>query len=134
MSMDPADLNLASQVIGHQRFLFTSLPEGRVDTELIKAIDALGEGMENAHEVTGNPSEEALHRGRFQFLRAERAMSQEREISHPTLSKADSLIRLEAASVEPFLHYEAQLRMQIEHRGGSVEALALHLFGRVRQS
>jgi hypothetical protein len=123
--MQPSDLNLATQVVGHQRFLFISLAPSRVvDAELTKAIDALGDGMENMHEVTGNPSEEALRRGRFQFLRAEHAMSREREIPHPALSKADGLIRLEASSVEPFLHYEAQLRMLVEHRGGSVEALA----------
>ena len=122
--MYPSDLNLSTQVVGHQRFLFISLSLSQVDAELTKAIDALGDGMENMHDVTGNPSEEALRRGRFQFLRGEHAMSQERDISHPALSKADGLIRLEASSVEPFLHYEAQLRMFVEHRGGSVEALA----------
>jgi hypothetical protein len=122
--MRPSDLNLATQIIGHQRFLFISLSLSRVDAELTKAIDALGDGMENMQEVTGNPSEDAQHRGRFQFLRAEHAMSQEHEIPHPTLSKADGLIRLEASSVEPFLHYEVQLRMLVEHRGGSVETLA----------
>src|SRR5215831_6557438 len=109
--MHPSDLNLATPVIGHQRFLFISLPRSRVDAELTKAIDALGDGMENMQEVTGNPSEDALRRGRFQFLRAEHAMSREHEIPHPALSKADGMIRLEASSVEPFLHYEAQLKM-----------------------
>jgi len=122
--MQPSDLNLATQILGHQRFLFVSLPYSRVDAELTKAIDALGDGLENMHEVTGSPSEEALRRGRFQFLRAEHVMSNEREISHPALSKADGLVRLEASSIEPFLHYEAQLRMLVEHRGGSVEVLA----------
>jgi hypothetical protein len=122
--MQPSNLNLATQILGHQRFLFVSLPPNRVDAELVRAIDALGEGMENMNEVTGNPSEEALQRGRFQFLRAEHAMSRERDLPHLAVSKADGLIRLEASSVDPFLHYDAQLRMLIEHRGGSVEALA----------
>ena len=114
--MHPSDLNLATQVIGHQHLLFISLPLSRVDAELTKAIDALGDGMENMQGVTGNPSEDALRRGRFQFLRAEHSMSREHEIPHPALSKADGLIRLEASSIEPFLHYESQLRMFIEHR------------------
>jgi len=122
--MQPSDLNLDTQILGHQRFLFVSLSPNRVDVELVKAIDALGEGMENMNEVTGNPSEEALRRGRFQLLRAEHALSREHDLPHPAVSRAAGLIRLEASSVEPFLHYEAQLRMLIEHRGGSVEALA----------
>ena len=122
--MHPSDLNLATEITGHQRFLFVTLLQNRTNTELAKGLDALGEGMENMHDVSGNPSKEALQRGRFQFLRQEPAMSRERDLPRPGISGACWLIRLEAASVEPFLHFETGLRMLIEHRGGSVEALA----------
>ncbi len=122
--MHSSDLNLATEVIGHQCFLFITFPQNRTNGELAKDLDALGEGMENMHDVSGNPSKEALQRGRFQFLRHAAAMSREQELPRPGISKACWLIRLEAASVEPFLHFEAGLRMLIEHRGGSVEALA----------
>ena len=40
--MYPADLNLTTQVIGHGRFLFVSLSQGRADAALAAAIDGLG--------------------------------------------------------------------------------------------
>ncbi len=121
--MTPADLNLASEVTGYQRFLFISLPARLADRELAMAVDHLGEGMENMHEVEGTPSQEAFQRGRYQYLRAEKTLSQERDLPHKGISKAQALIRLEAASAEPFLHYEAGLRMRVEDRGGTVEAV-----------
>ena len=49
--MQPADLNLTTDVVGHQRMLFVRLPSGAPDTGLARSIDRLGEGMENMHEV-----------------------------------------------------------------------------------
>lgn len=121
---DPASLNLATQVTGHQRFFFTSIARTRVDRELIGAIDQLGDGMENLHFLSGHPSDSALQRGCFQFLRAEALHSRERDLSHPSLLQAQFLVRLEAATEESFLHFETQLRMLVEHRGGSVTTLA----------
>jgi hypothetical protein len=95
-----------------------------MDAELAAALDRLGEGMENMHDAEGNPSEAALRSGRFQFLRAETALSGERDRPHPTISRADFLIRLEAASPAPLQAYEAGLRALIEARGGWVETLA----------
>ena len=74
--MHPAQLNLASQVTGHQRFLFVCLAPSRADATLADALDSLGQGLENMHEVTGHPSTDALQRGRFQFLREEPAHRQ----------------------------------------------------------
>jgi hypothetical protein len=122
--VQPADLHLTTQVVGHGRFLFVSLPQGRADAELAAAIDRLGSGLENMHEVEGSPSEEAFKRGRFQLLRAEPGLGQERDLPHPALSRASWLIRLEAASPEPLLAYDKGLRTLIEPRGGSVETLA----------
>src|SRR5262245_20311111 len=121
---DPASLNLATQVTGHQRFLFGSLPRDRSDRELIAAVDKLGDGMENLHFLSGHPSGPALERGGFQFLRAEAQNSRERDLPHPSLLQAQFLIRLEAATEESFLHFETQLRMSVEHRGGSITTLA----------
>ena len=70
--MHPADLHMTTEIVGHGRFLFVSLPQGGVDAELAAAVDGLGSGLENMHEVEGNPSEEAFKRGRLQLLRAPR--------------------------------------------------------------
>ena len=64
--MQPADLNLTTDVVGHQRMLFVRLPPGASDTGLAQSIDSLGEGMENMHEGDGSPSDAAFGRGRFQ--------------------------------------------------------------------
>ena len=69
--MQPQDLNMTTTVTGHQLFLFVTLGDGG-DGELAEAIDLLGQGMENVHDVDGGPSEEAFARGRFQLLRVER--------------------------------------------------------------
>ena len=122
--MQPADLHLADQVTGYQRFLFICLPPSSLDAGLAAALDALGTGMENMHEVAGHPSEDAWQRGRFQFLRAEPARSEERDLPHPAVSQANALIRLEGATLAPLLHYEESLRKLLEPRGGTVETLA----------
>jgi len=121
---DPASLNLATQVTGHQRFLFGSIAGNRVDRELIAAMDKLGDGMENLHFASGHPSESALQRGCFQYLRAEAQHSREHDLPHPSLLQSQFLVRLEASAEQSFLHFETQLRMLIEHRGGSVTTLA----------
>jgi hypothetical protein len=122
--MNLADLNLATQVMGHGCFLFVHLPQPGIDAELAAALDGLGEGMENMHEMAGHPSQESFHRGRFQLLRAEPALSAERDLPHAAVSAANFLIRLEAASPEPLRTYEKGLRALIESRGGAVETLA----------
>ena len=65
LRMYPADLNLSPDVIGYQRFLFVHLPPGEADGALADALDGLGKGMENMHDVAGYPSEDACKRGRF---------------------------------------------------------------------
>lgn len=122
--MQPADLNLTTTVIGHGRFLFIRLPPDNADPELLDALDALGKPLENMHQAEGPPSEDALRRGRFQLLRAETRLSSARELPHPEILEASALIRLEAASPDPLLTYEGELRKLIERRGGSVETLA----------
>jgi hypothetical protein len=122
--MQPAELHMTTQVIGHGRFLFVSLTQRRADAELAAGIDGLGTSMENMHDADGPPSEAHFRRGRFQLLRAEPGFSQERDLPHLAMSTATVLIRLEAASLEPLLTYEKGLRLLIEPRGGSVETLA----------
>jgi hypothetical protein len=122
--MQPADLHLATQVTGYQRFLFICLPSSGVDAGLTAALDALGTEMENLHEVAGHPSAAALQKGCFQLLRAEPAGSQERDLPHPAILQANALIRLEGATPDPLLHYEERLRKLLEPRGGTVETLA----------
>ena len=121
--MQASDLNLTTTVTGHQRFLFLKLPADGADG-LAQAIDRLAEGMENMHYVDGPSSAEAFTKGRFQILRAERAMSQERDLPHPGISDADGLIRLEAEIEAPLLKYEEGLRALLEPKGGNVETLS----------
>lgn len=121
--MQPSDLNLSSQITGHQHSLFVCLPPSEVDSALTHALDALGADMENMHWVAGHPSEDAFKRGRFQFLRAQPALSAERDLPHPKVSQANALIRLEGATSEPLWRYADAVRQLIEPRGGSVENL-----------
>src|SRR5262249_6738046 len=101
----PAELNLSPEVVGHQRFLFVCLPPGEADGALAEALDSLGQGMDNMHEIAGHPSVDAFQRGRFQFLRAEPSLSTARDLPHPAVLSAHALIRLEGATPDPLLHY-----------------------------
>ena len=122
--MQSTELNLTTNVTGHQRFLFIKLPAGSTTRGLADAIERLGGDMENIHHVDGPPSTEAFRRGRFQFLRAEPAMSRECDLPHPAVMQADALVRLEAEDLEPLLMYEEGLRRLLEDSSGSVETLA----------
>ena len=122
--MQSADLNLTTNVTGHQRFLFIKLPQDANRASLAKAIAGLGGDMENMHYADGPPSAEAFSRGRYQMLRAEPSMSSEQGIPHPAVMDADALIRLEGESSEPLLEYEDGLRALLEDVGGSVETLS----------
>jgi hypothetical protein len=119
----PAELNLSSEVVGYQRFLFVCLPPREADGALADALDGLGKGMENMHDVAGHPSADAMRRGRFQFLRAEPSLSVERDLPHPAILSAHALIRLEGATLDPLGGYEEGVRKLIESRGGTVETL-----------
>ncbi|MCH7736108.1 MAG: hypothetical protein IH872_01775 [Chloroflexi bacterium] len=122
--MQPADLNMTTTVTGHQLFLFVTLAEGRADGELAEAIDLLGQGMENIHDVDGPPSDKAFALGRFQFLRAETGSTREQQIVHPAVSESHGMVRLECADLKPINEYETSLRTLIEATGGSIETLA----------
>ena len=122
--MQPAELNLTTKIDGCEHYIFVCLPPSHADAALPRALDDLGHGLENMHDVAGPPPQEPFHKGRFQLLRAETALSSERDLSHPAISKAHALIRLEAAAPEPLLAYEERLRGLIECRGGTVQTLA----------
>ena len=126
--MQSADLNMTTTVTGHQLFLFVTFDnawtDGEIDGELAEALDLLGQGMENIHDVDGPPSDEAFEGGRFQLLRAEAGLTTEQQIVHPAVSGSHGLIRLECASLEPLKRYETGLQALVESRGGSVETLA----------
>lgn len=122
--MQPADLNLTSNITGYQQFLFVRLPQKGTSEGLARELDHLGKGMENLHDLAGHPSEDALRRGCFQFLRTEPTLSAERDIPHPALMEAHGLMRLEATFIEPLRQYEEGLRELVEPQGGAVESLA----------
>ena len=122
--MQPADLQMTTQIVGYGRFLFVTLAQSRANAELTAGIDDLGIDMENMHDPEGPPSEADFRRGRFQLLRAEPEFCRGRDLPHVALLTANALIRLEAAAPEPLLTYEQGLRRLIELRGGAVETLA----------
>ena len=122
--MQSGELNLATTVTGYQRFLFIGLPKGEGDAGLAEEISHLGRDLENMHYLDGPASAEAFRRGRLQILRAEPAMSSERDISHPAMLRADALIRLEGETSDPLLEYEEGLRALLHSAGGSVETLS----------
>lgn len=122
--MQPADLNMTTTVVGYQLFLFVTFGDGVGDGEVAQAIDRLGQGLENMHEIDGSPSDEAFARGRFQLLKAEAGSTSEQQISHPEVYGSHGLVRLECATLEPIKTYETGLRSLIEASGGSVETLA----------
>jgi hypothetical protein len=121
--MTPAELQLATQITGYGVFLFVWLPPERVDEALVAALEALGDGLENMHDAEGQPSPEAFQRGRFQLLRALPELSSERDITHAAISRANALVRLEGAALQPLRRYETALRALVVSRGGTVESL-----------
>lgn len=122
--MQPANLNMTTTVTGHQLFLFVTFGEHGGDREMVQALDTLGRGMENMHQVDGPPSDEAFELGRFQLLKAESSLTSEQQIAHPAISASNGLIRLECAALGPIKNYESGLRSVMENRGCSVETLA----------
>lgn len=122
--MQAADLNLTTQVTGHGRFLFVSLPVTAASPALAAALESLGADMDNIFHADGPPSPEAFQRGRWQFLRAEPALSQARDVPHTGLLSATFMVYLEAATLAPLLRYEAALREIMAPQQGRVETLA----------
>ena len=122
--MQAAALHLTTQVTGHGRFLFVTLPPEAVSSALATALDSLGTGMENIFQVDGPASAEALQRGRWQFLRAEPALSSARDMPHAALLEATCLVYLEAVAPEPLIRYETGLRQLVLSRRGSVVTLS----------
>ena len=87
--MDPATLNLTTEIIGYASFCFVRLGPDRVDRELLRALDAIGNVHENMHFVDGNPNEDARKRGRYQLLRALPELSSDRDIADAAISQAN---------------------------------------------
>ena len=120
-----ADLNLTIHRNGVPAVPVREVAIGRERTRtLLKAMETLGGALENMHHAEGPASAEAFRRGRFQLLRAQPALSGERDIPHPGMSTADGLVRLECETLEPLLEYESGLRALLEPLGGSVETLS----------
>jgi len=116
--MQPADLNMATDVIGHSLFLFVTFGDAGGDEELAQALDFLSQGLDNMHQADGPPSDEAFEQGRFQLLRAEDGLASEQQIAHPEISGSHGLIRLECATLAPLKTYETGLRALFASRGG----------------
>ncbi|MGQ0751104.1 MAG: hypothetical protein ACT4PS_11265 [Betaproteobacteria bacterium] len=116
--MDAKALNLSTEVTGFGRFLFVRLPQRPTDSALARAVESLGSGFENAHFIAGHPTEEALQRGRLQYVRVESVV--QRDVADAGMSQAHALVRLEGRRAEPLVAYEEQLRALISGAGGEV--------------
>lgn len=123
-TMDAAALNLATEITGFGRFVFVRLAPAQVDSSLLRAIESLGADFENMHFVEGSPTEDALQRGRLQYLRAETSAIAEHDIRDEGISQANVLIRLEARRLDPLVAYEEGLRSLVTRRGGQVSTRA----------
>lgn len=121
--MQPSNLNLATEIIGYQRYLFLQIPSELHGPELARRIDGLGQGMQNLNDVTGSPSKNALEKGCYQLLQAQPESSSARDIDHPALLAANFLIRLESSRPEPLERYVTELRQTVEPLGITVESL-----------
>lgn len=120
--MDAAALNLTTKVLSFGRFLFIEIEPARMDSTFIRSLQSFGTGLENMHFADGYASEEAAQAGRIQYLRAERALTAERDIADDGILRANALIRLEGSVIEPLLAYERQLCSLIAQREGRVHA------------
>lgn len=121
--MDPASLNLTTEIIGYARFCFLRLDAARVDRTLLDGLDASRRGLENMHFADGHPGEAQRLRGRYQLLRAIPDRGSERDLADPGIAQANVLIRLEGGAEEPLAAYVDGLRPLIAARDG---ALAVH--------
>lgn len=122
--MNPAELNLATDVLGHGRLLFVHLGPATVDEGLLSEMERLAAGLENMHFVDGHPDKDALQRGRLQYLRVEAGRVREWDVADAGISGATALIRLESRGPDPLLAYERGLRASVERRGGAIHARA----------
>ncbi len=110
--MQPGDLNLTTDIIGHQRYVFLKIPLELQGPELAGRIDGLSRGMQNLNDATGSPSKDALQRGCYQMLQGLPERSSPREIDHPEMIEANLLIRLECSDPQMLLCYETDLRKE----------------------
>ena len=121
--MQPRDLNLTTDIIGHQRYVFLKIPLELHGPELAGRIDGLSRGMQNLNDATGSPSKDALQRGCYQMLQGLPERSSPREIDHPEMIEANLLIRLECSDPQTLLCYETDLRKEVKPFGITVESL-----------
>ena len=118
--MDPAALNLTTTILGHGRFLFVQLEATKADGKLLRSLTSLGQSLENAHFLRGNPPEEMQRRGLIQYLRAEPGVVRQGELEDEGMSRANVLIRLEGTFPESLTAYEKELCALIRNGGGKV--------------
>ncbi len=118
--MDPSALNLTTKVLGYGRFLFVELDASRVDSTLPAALERAAAGFENAHFASGQPANDAMNRGRIQYLRGELERLRSGEIADIEVCSSAAAVRLEGNTLDPLLAYEHGLRSLIEERGGKV--------------
>ncbi len=121
--MNPARLNLTTQVIGYQHSFFLTLPRARRTPALASALDAVTEGLCTLHDKIGQASEAEKAVGCYQWLRAEPTLGSERDLPHPGISNADAMLRIEATSHDRVARVQQHLNGVMSAHGGTLEAI-----------
>jgi hypothetical protein len=122
--VDPAALNLTTQVLGYGRFLFLELAPSDADSALLRALESAGADLENAHFSEGPPTAATMARGRLQYLRRDPTRFRANDIEDAGVAASPAAVRLEGDAAEPLNAYEQRVRALIEARGGRVHVHA----------
>lgn len=121
--MEPASLNLTTQVIGHQYCCFVTPGRDAIVAPLAAQLDALCAGLHGLHDGSGQPDAAARDRGCFQWLRGVPERLSPRDLVHPGIAGARALLRLEASAFSVIEGVDRALRALIGAHGGSVETI-----------
>lgn len=122
--MHPGQLNLTTQVIGHQYCLFLTLPSAaRASSSFHDALDRATDGMVGLHMKAGHASDAEKAAGCFQWLRAEPSLGSERDLRDAAISGANALLRIEASSDDRVRAVEGKLRTIVAAHGGTLEVI-----------
>jgi chlorite dismutase len=129
--MHPAELNLTTQVIGHQYCFFVTLPRGSqtgqptrdVSSALVDELDQVTHGLVSLHDKSGHASDAEKATGCFQWLAAEPSLGSERDVAHPAITSAIAMLRLEASSDERVREIEHKLRTTLAAYGATLEVI-----------
>lgn len=116
--MDPATLNLTTQVIGYQQYYFLGAAAG---ARPAAAFERVTEGLVALHDKSGHPTDAEKTCGCYQWLRAEPGASSVRDLPHPGVTNARALLRIESARDDVVLKADAEMQRVAAEHGMTLE-------------